>query len=172
MTFGPCIASHSHWPHSDIDELHRVHKIVSLACLGLWISGVALIGVRTNFDLAAFSPKLWSKVIVVTVLTLNAILLNTAFIPALSRAVGARLIELPLRSLLPMALCAGVSLSGWLLALALGSSSVLKVTKWDVLVPVLAGSTAVCITSVLLVVFGARTVMLRATVEPQTPQST
>lgn len=110
----------------DVEELHRIHKVVSLACLGLWASGMMLIWWRTNFDPAAFSPKLWAKLGVVTVLTVNAIYLSRCVMPSLANWTGSRLIDIPVRLLLPMTLCAGLSLSCWALALALGSSTVLK----------------------------------------------
>jgi hypothetical protein len=146
---------------ADITELHRIHTIVSLACVGLWVTGLALIWVRTNFDLATFSPKLWAKVIVVTALTTNALMLNTLLIPALTRRIGHRLIGLPISTLLPMTFCAGVSLSCWLLALALGSSAVLKTAKWDVLIPVMLSGSALCISGVLFVIFGMRIALHR-----------
>jgi hypothetical protein len=148
---------------SDIDELHRIHKIVSTACFGLWLSGAALIWLRTNFDLAAFSPKLWSKIIVVTTLTMNAVILTTFVIPTLARYTGTRLVGLPFRSLLPMALCAGISFSCWLLALALGASAILKVAKWDVLLPILVGVPILSICGALAITFGARIVLYRTT---------
>lgn len=144
---------------ADLDELNRIHLVVTMACAGLWASGIALIWVRTGFDLATFSPKLWSKLIVVTTLMLNALVLARFVIPALNRHLGVRLIDLPLRLLVPMTLCAGLSLSCWLLALALGSSSVLKLSGWDVLVPVLLGGTAFCIGGVLVVLLVARRVL-------------
>lgn len=144
---------------TDLDELHRIHSIVSLACVGLWVSGVLLIGIRTGFDLAAFSPKLWSKVLVVTALTLNALFLARFVIPALTRFKGMRLVDLPIPMLLPMTICAGISLSCWVLALVLGASQVLKTAQWDLLVPVLLGTSALCIGGALMVMFGARAVL-------------
>jgi hypothetical protein len=103
--------------------------------------------------------KLWSKLVVVSLLTANALALALLVMPALSRHVGSRLIDLPTRQLLPMTLCAGVSMACWLLALALGSSTVLKTAGWDVLVPVLLGGGAMCICGAVTVMFGLRALL-------------
>ena len=145
----------------DIAELHRIHTVVSLACVGLWLSGAALIWVRTGYDLEAFSPKLWCKIIVVTALTVNSVVLNIFAIPALARNVGERLIDVPARTLMAMMLCAGLSLACWLLALALGASSILKVAQWDVLLVVMSAVMAISICGVFAITFGARAILRR-----------
>jgi hypothetical protein len=144
---------------TDINELHRIHTVVTLACVGLWLTGVTLVWWRTNFDLAVFSPKLWAKLGVVTLLSVNAMVLNIFVIPTLTRYIGDRLVDIPLRTLMPMALCAGISLSCWLAALALGSSFFLKTAPWIILTPILAGLAASCIGGVM-----AATLALRLTI--------
>lgn len=150
------------WP-TDIAELNNIHRIVSLACLGLWISGATLIWIRTGFDFDTFSPKLWCKIGVVTVLTLNAIVLAVFVIPKLDQSVGLRLIDLPALSLLSMSICAGISLSCWILALSLGASSVLKVADWSLLLPLMFGTSALCIFGVLTLTFAARLLLRKST---------
>lgn len=152
--------------HHDLEELHRIHHLIAIACGGLWISGAFLIWTRTNFDLAEFSPKLWCKVIIVTTLTANAVVLSMVMIPRLSRLIGVRLIDLPVRQLLPMTVCAGVSLSCWILALMLGSSQTLKTAGWDILVPVMLEGVAICLGGVLVVMFAARAILRRAKPTP------
>lgn len=147
----------------DVEELHRIHKVVSLACLGLWASGLLLIWWQTNFDPAAFSPKLWTKIGVVSLLTINAIYLSKRVMPVLANWTGTRLIDIPVRLLFPMTLSAGLSLSGWALALALGSSGVLKTADWEVLIPLLASGAILCIGGVLATTFGLRTLIMRVT---------
>jgi hypothetical protein len=144
---------------SDLDELHRIHSIVSIACVGLWLSGAALIWVRTHFDFSEFSPKLWSKVVIVSILTANAMTLKIVVIPTLARFKGSRIVDIPLGRLVQMTLCAGVSLSCWILALALGSSRVLKTASWDLLLPVLLGGTAASLCGVMIVTLGMRSVL-------------
>ncbi|MEQ6203968.1 hypothetical protein ABMC88_13010 [Sulfitobacter sp. HNIBRBA2951] len=144
---------------TDLDELRRIHNIVSVACVGMWLSGAALIWVRTQFDLSEFSPKLWCKVAVVSTLTVNATVLSIFVIPTLERIKGSRIVSIPLGRLVAMNLCAGVSLSCWMLALALGSSSVLKTAGWDLLLPVMLGVFAACICGVMAVMLWMRSVM-------------
>ena len=145
----------------DVEELHRIHLVVSLACVGLWTTGLALIYLQTAFDFSVFSPKLWCKLIVVTALTVNALCLSSFVIPALGRHAGDRLVDMPLRILLPMTFSAGLSLACWILALALGSSKVLKVADWDLLLPVLAGGAVACTGGVLVIMFIAREIVRR-----------
>jgi len=140
----------------DLDEVRRIHFIVTLAFVGIWASGVGLIWYRTEFVLEVFSPKLWSKMIVVTVLTANAIVLAAFVLPSLKLYVGTPLITLPRRVLAPMSIVAGVSAACWVLALTLGFSKVLKTAPWDVLIPFLMTGFAVGIGGSVLMVFGLR----------------
>ncbi|MEJ6398567.1 hypothetical protein [Yoonia sp. 208BN28-4] len=141
---------------SDTVELRRIHMIVLCAFAGIWISGLGLIGYRTGFDAAVFTPKLWSKVIVVATLTLNSAFLSAYVIPNIQRSEGIPLIGVPARKLLMMSLSAGLSMSCWLLALTLGFSTVLKTASWDLLIPVILSGVTACISGVLIVVFGVR----------------
>jgi hypothetical protein len=140
----------------DIAELHRVHVIVSIAFASLWATGLTLMWYRTGFDLNAFSPKLWAKILVVSTLTLNSFGLSTVIFPMLRRLDGGRIIDLPPQILLNMSLAAGVSMACWLLALSLGFSKVLKTSGWDVLVPFLAGGVIMCVGGTVAVMFTIR----------------
>jgi hypothetical protein len=147
---------------NDVNELHRIHALVRIVGLGLWISGVTLIWLRTNFDLASFTPKLWCKVLVVIGLTANSLVLGFFVIPVFARYKGVRLIDVPVRLLLPMTICAGFSVTCWLLALALGSSRVLKAASWDLLLPFMLSGTVICMSSVLLMTFASRYLLRRS----------
>ncbi len=118
----------------DILEFERVHKVVFAALLGLWITGVMLIYIRTGFDLDNFSPKLILKLAVVTVLTLNAFYIGLSVLPRVAAAVGHRACELPLRYMMPMTFAAALSMFCWLGGLILGASVVLKTADWTMLV--------------------------------------
>lgn len=122
----------------DLDEVRRIHAVVTMAFVVIWASGVTLIWFRTGFALEQFSPKLWCKLIVVTTLTANAVVLATSVLPALARHEGTALADLPRRVLMPMSIVAGVSVASWILALMLGFSKVLKTSGWDVLIPFLS----------------------------------
>jgi len=55
-----------------LDTLHTCHRIIWPALAVMWLSGLVLIGIRTGYVIADFSPKLWTKIAVVTLLTFNA----------------------------------------------------------------------------------------------------
>jgi len=146
---------------ADIDELNRIHKVISFACVGLWATGALLIWFRTGFQLSEFSPKLWNKIVVVSVLTVNAVVLSRAVIPLLTRYEGSRMVDMPVRVLLPVAVCAGVSFACWMLALVLGSSQILKTAGWDVLTSVEILGTIVCVAGVVIGIFLLRAILHR-----------
>lgn len=109
-----------------ISTLHWYHSIVTFALMGMWMSGLALIYMRTGFVLENFSPKLIAKIIVVLVLTLNSLAINRYAIPCLAGNLDKTLMQLPFKIMMPMALVSGASTTSWLFALSLGSSVFLK----------------------------------------------
>ena len=146
----------------DQEELRRIHRVVTLACLGLWITGCTLIWQQTHFDAAAFSAKLWLKLLVVSALTANAAALHFWVLPVFMRSTGRRVIELPLATLMPMTISAGFSLACWGLALALGASALLKTAAWSVLLPVAGAWVIACIAGTVSMTLVGRN-RLRAT---------
>lgn len=74
-------------PRIDAVALHRAAQVVSPALLALWASGIGLIVLDKGLDLSAIaaSPKLLVKLIVVTVLTANGMLLHRYAFPILAR---------------------------------------------------------------------------------------
>lgn len=142
--------------NSDLEEIRRIHWVVTSTFVLIWASGLSLVWYRTEFAIEAFSPKLWSKLFVVSVLTLNALMLAAFVIPNLRRFEGIALLDMPFRILLPMVMVAGVSGSSWILALMLGFSKFLKTAHGDVLVPFLSFGFAAGIGGVILVVFALR----------------
>ena len=123
-----------------LSNLHWLHCIVNLALWGMWISGAVLIYLRTGFVLDNFSPKLIAKVVVVSVLTLNSLLISRYAMPKLALKTREAPLDFSKRLKLPLAMIAGFSTTSWLLALALGSSAVLKQSGAEVQVALLAGS--------------------------------
>ena len=119
------------------DDLHRF--VVGTLAL-VWITGLALIWLRTGFQLSEFSPKLFSKLIVVTVLTLNATAIGAFALPLMRTRMGAVPLHFSLSQKLTLGTVAAVSTASWLLALSLGGSKVLAASGWDILVPLLAGA--------------------------------
>lgn len=104
--------------------LHAAHAIMAPALLAAWISGLFLLVIRTGLDLSDFTPKLWAKLAVVTLLTLTAILVKRLVLPLLRFNIGRTLMEAPRGDKLIMAVCAALSISGWGSALLLGAVSV------------------------------------------------
>ncbi len=101
-------------------SLRRIHGYVTLALVFLWTSGLFLLHARTGFDPAAITPKLLTKLAVVTMLTINAALIGTVALPLFARSIGRRFSELPLSWRLRLSVVGSVSGACWLSALALG----------------------------------------------------
>lgn len=112
-----------------LEFVHKTHRQIAVAIGVLWISGIALIGVRTNFDPGAFSPKLVAKLVVVTILTVDAVLMGRVVTPILQKCAGRSLAALALPEKLLIANCAALSGASWLYALMLGASSILKTSQ-------------------------------------------
>lgn len=118
--------------------IHHAHGVISVALVMLWISGVALLALKTGFDPAKVSPKLITKLGTVTVLTMTALAMAKIALPYLERNVGRRLIDAPLGEQAQLALCAAMSAAGWGTALMLGASKILK-TAGDEVMLIAAG---------------------------------
>lgn len=109
------------------------HQMISTALVGLWGTGLCLVYLRTGFDLAEFSPKLWVKLIIVTLLSVNAIIIGKFAMPVMERFSDRPVLAIPLRYKLPMALSAATSAFCWFTALALGAMNTLKTQSWETL---------------------------------------
>lgn len=121
--------------HTEIETLDRLHTWISLAFVGLWASGIVLIYVRTGFDFAQFSPKLWLKVSLMTLMIANSYLIGAIAIPVMRASIGASLSELGTGKLMITSQIAITSMFCWSAGLMLGSSVVLKTAPWDILLP-------------------------------------
>lgn len=120
---------------ADVDYLARLHGFIGLMLAGLWVTGLMLVYVRTSFAVADFSPKLWLKLGLMTVILVNSWLIGRVVIPILRANVGQ-----PLTALSPCRFMAVVqigimSMFFWTSGLFLGSSVVLKTAGWDLLAP-------------------------------------
>ncbi|MEM9755800.1 MAG: hypothetical protein AAF914_07405 [Pseudomonadota bacterium] len=136
--------------------LHAAHRLIWPALGLMWLSGIALIGIRTGFALSEFSPKLFAKLCVVTALTVNAHAIGRYAMPLMARPGGlGRLRPAELRL---CAIIGGISSASWLLALAMGSSRFLAESPallFVVLVPV-AYASAIVASQALLGVLARR----------------
>ncbi len=89
----------------------------------LWASGVALVGLAVEADPAFLAnPKIWAKVLIVTALTANAMVLHARVLPAFALSAG-RPIDGRWRSgeRTLFVACGAVSSASWGLAFGLGA---------------------------------------------------
>ncbi|MBB2496509.1 hypothetical protein [Aquipseudomonas ullengensis] len=102
-----------------LDYLAETQRIVSLALLALWISGLLLVlqGYLDEGQGYLLNQKLWAKVVIVVLLSFNGVLLHRIGFPALQCGSFCSL-PFPLRSRL--ALLGALSTTGWLFAAFLG----------------------------------------------------
>lgn len=119
----------------EIETLDRFHRWITMSFAGLWITGIALIYVRTAFDVSAFSPKLWLKIALMSVMLINSFFVAKVVIPTMRANVGIALNDIPRKTLILTTQIAIVSLFCWSSGLMLGSSVVLKTAPWDILLP-------------------------------------
>jgi hypothetical protein len=117
-----------------VRNLVRAHRVIGVALLAMWCSGAILIWLRTGFDPAQVSPKLLSKLVVVTLLTTNAMVIGRLALPLIESYAGRSLMWLPTPDKMLLAAIASVSSISWLLALAFGASKILAAAGWPVFV--------------------------------------
>lgn len=131
----------------DVIEMKRIHDFVTGAFIGLWITGLFLVWLRTSFDISQFSPKLWCKLGVVTFMTFVAAAMGAIVLPAMEAQIGKRIFDLDIQALIPLSAIISFSAFCWITALALGSSKVLKSAAWDLLSTLLlaGGATAIIV---------------------------
>lgn len=123
----------------DIHKLDRLHSWIMFAFCGLWVTGLVLIYVRTSYDISQFSPKLWMKISLMSLMVLNSLLIGRVVIPILRANMGQPLIALPTAQFMVVSQIAILSMFFWSSGLMLGSSSILKLAPWDVLLPLAVG---------------------------------
>ncbi|WP_299025191.1 hypothetical protein [uncultured Sulfitobacter sp.] len=128
----------------DIKSIEQLHAWIFWAFMGLWATGLVLIYVRTGFDLSAFSPKLWMKVSLMVLMTLNGTIIRALVLPLLRRNIGRSMSSLPRRDLAVASQVAIFSMFGWSSGLFLGSSTYLKTAPWEVLLPAAAIWFGIC----------------------------
>ncbi|MCK0121911.1 hypothetical protein MWU61_15270 [Loktanella sp. F6476L] len=117
----------------DIEDLERIHVWITAAFVGLWITGITLIYIRTGFQLEAFSPKLWTKISIMVLMTLNSFMVGAFIRPMMRNNMMRPMISLPPMQFAVATQVAVVSLFCWSSGLLLGSSAALKTAPWDVL---------------------------------------
>jgi hypothetical protein len=123
---------------ADIEDFRWTHRVIARALVALWITGCTLVAIGTGMDPGNLSPKLVAKIGTVAVLTLTAWMMSRAAIPLLARSVGHSLLTLPLGRKLALAVCAGLSFGGWISAILLGGSKVVRTAEADAIIELLA----------------------------------
>lgn len=120
-----------------IETLSAQHKFVARLFVIVWVTGATLLWWRTGFQAAEMTPKLVYKVVIVTILSMNAFAIGWVALPLMRRNIGCSFLDLRLRDKLTLSLAASISTTSWLLAAALGTSQWLSAGGWEVLTPLL-----------------------------------
>lgn len=143
-------------PLSDYElaSLYTYHRTISFGLGLFWISGIALLYLRTGFQAENFSPKLLAKIAVVSVLTINAVLIGRFALTALRRSRQFRLGDLTFWRRLQLCTIGAMSMASWVAALMLGVFQVLKTVAplvlWQTIGVVYGTSMAVALVFVLI----------------------
>lgn len=121
------------------------HDLIRNALIALWVTGAALLAMRLGLLDGAFSAKLAAKLIVVTLLTANMLVIDRFVIPDLFVYEGASLSEIPAAVRGQFGAVAGFSAGCWGSALLLGGIGRFKAMEAaeiaGVLLPIVAAAT-------------------------------
>ncbi len=123
----------------DLTNLETVHKLVWAGLGLLWISGLGLLYIRTGMELSNFTPKLVMKLGVVSLLTLNAVLLGRFAMPILARNVNKAYLSFSLEDKTILCVLGAVSICSWMCGLILGIFAALKMASFAFLFPLFIG---------------------------------
>jgi hypothetical protein len=105
-----------------------IGRAVAIGLAILWVSGIALVAIRmaanANF---LMNEKLWAKLVIVNLLTINGVFVHAAVIPCLERSLGTRLFQdLAAGDIAALTLVASLSSVSWLTPFFLGVASELN----------------------------------------------
>ncbi len=114
--------------HYTIHQLHLLSRAVSLGLIVLWVTGIALIWLNWQIKPDYIeNPKLWAKIIIVMILTLNGILIHAAVMPHLEKRLGHRLFDgKPNSQIMMFTFVASLSAVSWFTPFVLGKASELN----------------------------------------------
>lgn len=120
-----------------IHQAKFLSHIVSVGLATLWLSGAALIWVNTLAKPEYLTnQKLWGKIIIVIILTLNGVLVHRLVLPFLKKSVGRRLFDhVSSQTVMKLTFLGSVSLVSWVLPFVLGKASELNYVTpiWKIL---------------------------------------
>ena len=126
-------------PISDYElaSLYTYHRTISFGLALFWISGIALLWLRTGFVAENFSPKLMAKIAVVSLLTINAVLIGRYGLTTLRKSRNFRLGDLTFWRRLQLCTIGALSSASWVGALVLGVFQMMKtmppIMMWETL---------------------------------------
>ena len=106
--------------------VRRAHRLIAVSLALLWLSGLTLLALKTELEIARITPKLVAKLGTVATLTVTASAMGHIALPRLSANLGRRLTLLPAPERCALATCCALSSAGWGTALLLGGSSALR----------------------------------------------
>ena len=110
----------------DIELLERYHLLLSFGLVVLWASGIYIAFEVTEGNIANISAKLYTKFTVVTILTLNAMVIGNFALPMMKIFQNHRLGDIPLGERSYMCIMSAVSTLSWLSSLSLGAVGAFK----------------------------------------------
>ena len=128
----------------DFKRLHLNHRALAWGLAIFWLSGIYLIWNATAFDPAQLSPKLMAKLIVVTILTVNAVVIGRFALPFMERNQSMTFGEFNFEVRWRLALCSGISTASWISAFCLGAIKPLRTASPEVLFEFLGPIYAAC----------------------------
>ena len=122
----------------DITSLHKLHGALTLGLMFFWLSGLILVDILTGFVWEEFSPKLVAKIAVVTILSINAILIGRLALPFYEKNQDMLFGEFTAPQRLRLASCGAVSAASWFSAFCLGAVESLQTAGPETLIGLLA----------------------------------
>lgn len=104
----------------EIEDLKKTIKVISVALILLWVSGIALVtlGYMASPEKYLANEKLWAKITVVVILTVNGFVLHSKTFPKFQ--VGTVFVHLPTATSMLVVLTGSISTVTWLFACYLG----------------------------------------------------
>lgn len=102
----------------DISELHSLASKITYLLAILWITGIGLLAIKPglNLDLILANPKLTAKITVVSILTINGMLLHFLVFPSFSSSQKAK------RIVAVSSILGAISTTTWIYAGLVGSA--------------------------------------------------
>ena len=96
------------------------HELIKVAVLGLWMTGLGLLFFRLQIYDGVFSAKLGAKLLIVSGLTVNMLVIQQVALPTLRQFEGRGYADMPTGLLGRLGAIAGFSAGTWVSALLLG----------------------------------------------------